>query len=82
MINEFDIKDWNMLTEPLELKDLKTMDVFNIEGYTEMFINLGNKGPCIIATSVPNRQNYILPSFLKINLWQKADETKVAPTVN
>jgi len=37
MLNEHDIKDWVMLTEPLKLEQLKEGDVFSIFGDNRMY---------------------------------------------
>lgn len=37
MINEFDIQDWEMLTEPLELQQLKEKDLFSVGGASQIF---------------------------------------------
>lgn len=74
MINEVDIKDWQMLTEPLQLKELKTNDVFSFEGCEELLHHHGKLGNTVIAgilnlkeISIP----YTLPDFLKVYKWQK-----------
>lgn len=37
MISDIDIKDWQMLTNPLKLKELKEGDVFSIFGDNRMY---------------------------------------------
>lgn len=37
MLNEHDIKDWIMLTEPLKLEKLKEGDVFSVFGDNRMY---------------------------------------------
>ena len=37
MLNEHDIKDWVMLTEPLKLKELTEGDIFSVFGDERMY---------------------------------------------
>lgn len=37
MLSEIDIKDWEMLTEPLKLKELKEGDIFSLLGDNRMY---------------------------------------------
>lgn len=37
MLNEHDIKDWEMLTEPLKLEKLKEGDIFSLFGDNRMY---------------------------------------------
>lgn len=74
MINEIDIRDWQMLTEPLQLKELKTNDIFSIEGCKELLHHQGRLGNTIYAGILNLREiniPYALPEFLKVYKWQK-----------
>lgn len=74
MINEIDIKDWEMLATPLPLKELKVNDIFSIEGSNEMFEHYGKLGNSIIAGLISiehMRVPYNLPDFLKVYKWKK-----------
>lgn len=71
MINEFDIKDWQMLTEPLQLKELKEKDLFSFEGSDSVFKFYAKFGERIIATFKDDDSLFALPDFLKVYKWQK-----------
>jgi len=73
MINEIDIKDWQMLTEPLQLKELKEKDLFSFEGSDCIFEYYAKLGERIIATfhadNIPI--TFTFPEFIKVYKWQK-----------
>lgn len=74
MINEFDISDWQMLTEPLELKELKAHDLFSFDGVDCVFKYLLNSGERIIAVFNEDENladTFLFPDFLKVYKWQK-----------
>lgn len=75
MINEIDIKDWQMLTEPLQLKDIKINEVFSFENSTELLESYGSLGRTVIAGLFTEDGKYAipftLPDFLKVYKWQK-----------
>lgn len=73
MINEIDIKDWQMLTEPLQLKELKEKDLFSFEGSDLIFEYYAKLGERIIATFDNNNihTTFTFPDFLKVYKWQK-----------
>ena len=72
MINEIDIKDWQMLTEPLQLKELKEKDLFSFEGSNLVFKFYAKLGERIIATFKDDDiTTFAFPDFLKVYKWQK-----------
>lgn len=44
MINEFDLNDWEMLSEPLPLKQVKNGTLFQLDNvpFTRLFLKKGN----------------------------------------
>lgn len=73
MINEIDIKDWQMLTEPLQLKELKEKDLFSFEGNDCLFKFYAKLGERVIATFNDDELDttFAFPDFLKVYKWQK-----------
>lgn len=72
MINEIDIGDWQMLTKPLELKELKGKDLFSFEGSDCVFKFYGKLGNRICATFIDDDvTTFVFPDFLKVYKWQK-----------
>jgi len=85
MINEIDIKDWQMLTEPLTISNLVTNDVFSIQDETEkLFKHIGYVNNSIVAVLIGDNVSptYVFPDFMKVFHWKPQQETKVNPTSN
>lgn len=75
MISEVDINDWEMLTEPLELNDIKLFDLFSIPGSLEIYKHYGDYADKVKAANINCVNAFddvlILPKYLKVNLWLK-----------
>lgn len=72
MISEVDISDWEMLTEPLELKKVEVLSCFSIPGSNEIFRHYGNLGEavqCAVLNSGDTVRGFLLPNFLKVHKW-------------
>lgn len=73
MISDVDIKDWENLTEPIEIDKLKVNDLFSLPNDTHVFkvdaICLNKDVICgLLNDDVPT---FVFPNFLKIVKWQK-----------
>ena len=85
MINEIDIRDWEMMTEPLSISSLSTNDIFSIQDQTEkLFKHIGYLNNSIVAVLVGDNVSptYVLPEFMKVFHWKQQQETKASPTNN
>jgi len=73
MISEVDIQDWEMLTEPIPLKDVKKFSIFSITGYDGLLMHTGKipSGASAILLNTQDSITYHLPDFFKVNLWLK-----------
>lgn len=73
MISNVDITDWQMLTKPLQLKELKEKDLFSFEDSDCIFKFYARLGERIIATFNDDElpTTFAFPDFLKVYKWQK-----------
>jgi hypothetical protein len=73
MLNEVDIKDWEMITEPLKLEKLKEGDVFSVLGDNKMLKLLQVVNNVIFAEIKDcldsSRKVFILPTFMEVYPW-------------
>ncbi len=87
MISEIDVKDWEMLTEPLALNKLNVSDLFGVHGGTDIFRHAGKVGNAIIAILQQKEKEavelaFIFPEFMEVFPWKASQKTKVNPTSN
>lgn len=87
MINEIDIRDWEMLTEPLPVSKLNTFDLFSVHGSTDVFKHAGKVGNAIIAILQQKEKEarelaFVFPEFMEVFPWKALQKTKVNPTSN
>jgi hypothetical protein len=82
MINEFDINDWQMLTEPLVLDELKKFDLFSIYGSDEIFQYMASVHDGVMAMTKTDRSPFVFPKFMQVFPWKQQQKTKVNPTDN
>lgn len=82
MINEFDINDWEMLTEPLTLDDLNKSDLFSIHGSDVIFEYMVSVNDGIMAMTKTNNSPFVFPKFTQVFPWKRQQKTKVSPTDN
>lgn len=74
MLSEVDIKDWEMITEPLKLEKLKEGDVFSVFGDNKMLKLLQVLNNVVFAEvkdyAVEEiRKVFILPTFMEVFPW-------------
>jgi hypothetical protein len=74
MLSEVDIKDWEMITEPLKLEKLKEGDVFSVLGDNKMLKLLQVLNNVVFAEvkdyAVEEiRKVFILPTFMEVFPW-------------
>jgi hypothetical protein len=73
MLSEVDIKDWEMITEPLKLEKLKEGDVFSVLGDNKMLKLLQVLNNVIFAEIKDcvdeSRKVFILPTFMEVYPW-------------
>lgn len=85
MINEIDIKDWEMITEPLPVSKLKTFDLFSVHGSNDVFKHAGKVGNAIIAILQQKDTRelaFVFPEFMEVFPWKAPQKTKVNLTDN
>lgn len=74
MISDIDIKDWQMLTTPLKLQELKEGDVFSVLGDNKMLKLLQVLNNVVFAEIKDcvdeSRKVFILPAFMGVYPWQ------------
>jgi hypothetical protein len=74
MLNEHDIKDWVMLTEPLKLNQLKEGDLFSVLGDNKILKLLQVLNNVVFAevkdyATEEIRKVFILPNFMGVYPW-------------
>lgn len=74
MLNEHDIKDWIMLTEPLKLEQLKEGDLFSVLGDNKILKLLQVLNNVVFAevkdyATEEIRKVFILPNFMGVYPW-------------
>jgi hypothetical protein len=70
MISEIDVKDWQMLSEPLKLKALKEGELFSVAGSNKLFKLVAIANEIIFAETVEVFHTFALPSFMDVFKWQ------------
>ena len=86
MLNEIDIRDWEMLTTPLKLDQLKQGDAFSVFGDSKMLKLLQVTNNVIFAEvhdAVEEMQKvFILPKFMEVYPWVSKKNTNLKSTDN
>lgn len=82
MINEFDINDWQMLTTPLKLNQLKEGDLFSVLGDSKIFkiMCVANNIAFVETADIFNA--FTLPNFMEVFPWVTKQNEKVKSTSN
>jgi hypothetical protein len=71
MLNEHDIKDWQMLTTPLKLKELKEGDMFSFFGddNRRIFKVMCKANEIVFAETAEIFNAFALPNFMEVIPW-------------
>jgi hypothetical protein len=68
MINEIDVKDWQMLTTPLKLEKLKEGALFSVPGSEKVFKLITVANDIAFAETA---EAFALPTFMDVFEWTK-----------
>ncbi len=71
MINEVDVKDWQMLTTPLKLEKLKEGDFFSVSGSDKVFKLIAVANEIVFAETADIFNAFALPRFMDVFEWIK-----------
>lgn len=71
MLSEIDIKDWQMLTTPLKLQELKEGELFSVLGDNKLFKLLHAVNDIAIVETAEIFYSFTLPRFMEVFKWQK-----------
>lgn len=71
MINEVDVKDWQMLTTPLKLEKLKEGDFFSVSGSDKVFKLIAVANEIVFAETSDIFNAFALPRFMDVFEWIK-----------
>lgn len=71
MLSEIDIKDWQMLTTPLKLQELKEGELFSVLGDNKLFKLLHAVNDIAFAETAEIFNSFALPRFMEVFKWQK-----------
>lgn len=70
MITEIDISDWQMLTTPLKLQQLKEGDFFSVSGSDKVFKLIAVANEIAFAETAEIFNAFALPTFMDVFKWQ------------
>jgi hypothetical protein len=70
MLNEIDIRDWEMLTIPLKLQELKEGAIFSVPGSDKMFKLMCVANEIAFAETAEVFYAFALPRFMEVYPWQ------------
>jgi hypothetical protein len=70
MINEIDVKDWQMITKPLKLQKLKEGAMFSIPGSDKIFKLMCVTNKIAFAETAEWSCTFALPKFMEVFQWQ------------
>jgi hypothetical protein len=70
MINEIDLKDWQMLTTPLKLEKLEEGAIFSVPGSDKMFKLMCVAQDIAFAETAEVFYAFALPRFMEVYPWQ------------
>jgi hypothetical protein len=82
MLNEHDINDWEMLTTPLKLQELKEGDVFSVFGNNKMFKVMCKANEIVFAETAEIFNAFALPRFMEVYPWVSKQNTNLKSTGN
>lgn len=71
MLNEHDLKDWQMLTTPLKLKELKEGEFFSFHEDNKIFKVMCKANQIVFAETAEIFNAFALPDFMKVYKWDK-----------
>lgn len=71
MISDTDIKDWEMLTEPLPIKDLNEGSLFSLFADDKIFKLIVVANDIAFAETESIFNDFKLPSFMKVFQWKQ-----------
>lgn len=74
MISEIDVNDWQMLTEPLKLKELKEGDFFSVLGWDKMLEVQHVLTDIVYAETTEIWNALVLPRTMEVFKWTKKTE--------
>lgn len=69
MLNEHDLNDWQMLTTPLKLKELKEGALFSVLGDSKMFKLMCVANDIVFAETSAHFNAFALPAFMEVYPW-------------
>ena len=69
MLNEHDIKDWEMISVPLKLKELKEGDIFSVFGDNKVFKVMCKANQIVFAETQEIFNAFALPNFMEVFPW-------------
>jgi len=71
MLNEHDINDWQMITEPLKLKELKEGEMFSFFGdnNNRIFKVMCKANQIVFAETAEIFNAFALPDFMEVFPW-------------
>lgn len=69
MLSEIDIKDWEMLSVPLKLQELKEGDVFSVLGDNKIFKVMCKANQIVFAETAEAFNAFALPNFMEVFPW-------------
>ena len=71
MLNEHDIKDWEMLTTPLKLKELKEGQMFSVFGdcNNRIFKVMCKANEIVFVETAEIFNAFALPNFMEVYPW-------------
>lgn len=82
MISDIDIKDWEMLTTPLKLKELKEGDIFSVFGDNKVLEVMHVLTDIVYAETKEIWNALVLPRDMEVFPWVIKQKTKASPTDN
>lgn len=84
MLNEHDIKDWEMLTTPLKLKELKEGQTFSLFGdcNNRIFKVMCKANQIVFAETAEIFNAFALPDFMEVYPWVSKQNTNLKSTDN
>lgn len=82
MLNEYDIKDWQMLTTPLKLKNLNEGDMFSVFGDNKVFKLMHVANNIAFAETSEIFNAFALPAFMEVFPWVSKQNVNQKATDN
>lgn len=82
MLSEIDIKDWEMITTPLKLKELKEGDLFSVLGDNKVFKLMCVANNIAFAETSDIFNAFALPNFMEVFPWVSKKKESLKNTDN